>query len=249
MAHGVSFPYPTFLFVSFLSLTTRTPNCHKAIQQDGALPLSGYTPAPGILGTKQEPQGSFTKKNLWTLLGKDQASLSCKAPPSPSQTLMGFPRVLKGLLKPSELLTRHMAGGSWRVFPDSRHGGSRTARKHTPQQQSSSCTAPAHAQQRHGLQQHGTGHWKATIPGSQALLQAAHPAPRYPHDRLRATLGERLAHHQHAPQNPPRQPNGELVSVKFTSLRFKRVVKGLLHVICHQDLVTSSFLGQIFSGY
>lgn len=248
MAHGASFPYPTLLFVSFLSLATRTPNCHKAIWQDGALPLSGYTPASSILGTKQEPQGSFRKKNLWTLLGKDQASRSCKAPSTPSQTLMSFPQVLKALLKPSELLTRHTAGGSWSVFPDSQHGGSRTARKRTTQQQSSSCTAPAHAQQSHGLQQHGMGHWKATIPVSQALLQADHPAPCYPHDRPRATLGARLAHHQHAPQNPPRQPNGELVSVEFTSLRLKRVVKGLLHVICHQDLVTSSFLGQTFSG-
>lgn len=31
-------------------------------------------------------------------------------------------------------------------------------------------------------------------------------------------------------------------------LILKRVVKGLLHVSYHQDLVTSSFLGQIFSG-
>lgn len=145
MAQGVSFPYPTFPFVSFLSLTTRTPNCHKAIQQDGALPLSGYTPTPGILGTKQEPQGSFRKKNLWTLLGKDQASLSCKAPPSPSQALMGFLQVLKGLLKPSELLTRHTAGGSWRVFPDSRHGGSRMARRSSKAQAAQPQPTPSKA--------------------------------------------------------------------------------------------------------
>lgn len=126
------------------------------------------------------------KKNLRALLGRDQASLSCKPPPSPSQTLEGFPQVLKALLKPLGLVTRHTAGGSPRAFPAPSTWIS-LAWTRTPQQQSSSCTAPAHTQQSHRLQQHGMGHWRATIPSSHSQLQADHPAPRYPHDRLRAT--------------------------------------------------------------
>lgn len=67
------------------------------------------------------PQGSLREKNLRALLGRDQASPSCKPPPSPSQTLEGFPQVLKALLKPLGLVTRHTAGGSGRAFPSSQH--------------------------------------------------------------------------------------------------------------------------------
>lgn len=161
---------------------------------------------------------------------------------------MGFPQVLKALLKPPALLTRHTAGGSRRAFPNSRHGGYHTdgsARRRSKAQAAQPQPTPSKAIDSSSVEW-GTG--TAIIPGSEPLLRADHPAPRYPRDRLRATLVARLAHHQHTLQNPPWQPNGELVSMEFTSLILKRVVKGLLHVSCHQDLATSSFLGQIFTG-
>lgn len=62
MAHGVSLP---LILLFFLSLTTRTPSCHKGTRQDGALPLSGHTPASGILGTMQESQEGKTFGLYW----------------------------------------------------------------------------------------------------------------------------------------------------------------------------------------